>query len=117
MIERVSQEIAQSDEHSYRRLVLVVAHQTDNAVQRVEEKVWVQLHSQRFELRLCELCFETRGEKLALAILTIVVERITDPDHASIDQQIGAELTGRAGDEAWPESLGTVTHFVKGFNA
>jgi len=88
ILERVTQEIAQTNKHRDRRLILVVAHQTHDAVQRVEEEVRVQLHSQRLELRLCELRFETCRQKFALTILAIVVERVTDADHAAIDQQI-----------------------------
>src|SRR6478736_3479823 len=55
MIERMAQEIAQSDQHAYRGLVLLVANETDNVVESVEEEVWVQLHSQRIQLRLRQL--------------------------------------------------------------
>ena len=88
MIERVTQKIAQPDQHANRSLILVVANETDDAVQRVEEKVWMQLHAQRIQLRLCELRFESRRQKLALAIFAIVVERVTDSDHGAINQQV-----------------------------
>src|ERR1700752_20253 len=113
MIERVTQQVAQSDKHSHRCLILVVAHQTNNAVQRVEEKVWVQLHSQRLELRLCKLRFESRRQKLALAILAIVVECITDPDHATVNQQIRAKRSFQAREENRPEICGALTHVVE----
>src|SRR5678815_1247028 len=88
MLERVTQEIAETNKHVDSRLILVVAHQPGDVVESVEEKVWMQLHSQGVELCLCELCFETCRQKFALAVLAIIVERITDSDHAAIDQQI-----------------------------
>src|SRR5215216_7216247 len=47
ILERMAQKIAQSDEHVHRGVVLVVANETHDAVECVEEEVWVQLHSQR----------------------------------------------------------------------
>src|SRR5437868_1757676 len=55
MIERVTKEIAQSDQHSDCGVVLVVTNKTHDAVQRVEEKVRMQLHTQCVQLRLGEL--------------------------------------------------------------
>ena len=86
ILERVTQKIAESDEHTDRGVVFVVTNKTDDAVQCVEEKMRVQLHSQCVELRLRELGFESRGHNLTLPVLAIVVKRITDTDHATIDQ-------------------------------
>src|ERR1051325_5900855 len=99
----MAQKIAQSDQHVHGGVVLLIANETDNVVESVEEKVWVQLHSQRIQLRLRELRFQTAGQKLALAILAIVIERVTDADHGAVNQQVRTERPVHARDEAWPE--------------
>src|SRR4051794_31407510 len=45
ILECVTQEIAQPDQHTHRRVVLVVANEADDVVQRVEKKMRVQLHA------------------------------------------------------------------------
>src|SRR5687767_8469060 len=99
MIECVTQEITQSDEHTDSGGVPAVAHEAHDVVEGVEEKMWMQLHTQRLELRLRQLRFESRGQKLALAILAIVVERIPDPDHGAVDQQVRTKRSRQARDE------------------
>src|ERR1044072_7379832 len=76
VLERMTQEIAKSDEHVDSGLILVVTDETHDAVQRVEQKMWMQLHPERLQLRLGQLRFESSGQKLALAILAIVFEGI-----------------------------------------
>ena len=46
MIEGVTQEIAEPDEHADRCLVLLVANEPGDTVQRVEKKMRMQLHAQ-----------------------------------------------------------------------
>src|SRR6185503_14084104 len=117
MLERVTQQIAESDEHIDCCLVLVVTNETGDAVQGVEEKVRMQLHAQRIELRLRELCFKTRRQNLAFAVLAIVVERITDADHTAVDQQVRTERTQYASEKARPERFRTVVEALERIDA
>src|SRR5687768_14802552 len=73
----------------------------------------VQLHSQCIELSLRKLCFESRGDKLALTILLIVVECITNTNHATIDQQIRTERSWNARKETWQKELGARAHIIE----
>src|SRR5690348_1696572 len=113
MLQRMPQQIAQPDQHADRSLVLVITHKPDDAVERVEEKVRMQLHAQRVELRLGQLRFEPRGEYFALAIFAIVVKRITDPDHRAVNQQIGTKSTWHARKKTRQELLRTLGQTVE----
>src|SRR5215213_2749357 len=113
VFERVTQEVAQPHQHADRSAVLIVTDETDDTVERVEEKMRVQLHSQCIQLRLRELSFKSRRHKLALAIFAIVVERVKDPNDRAIHEQVRTDRSLYAPKEARPKSHGAGTHVVE----
>jgi hypothetical protein len=54
------QQLAQQLDHARRCRVVAVAHQHADGVEAVEEKVRIELHAQRTESRLGELCRQSR---------------------------------------------------------
>jgi hypothetical protein len=59
-LDGVSEELAQSRDHAP-HAARVAFHQRRDRVQRIEEKVRVELHAQGVEPRFGELCTELRG--------------------------------------------------------
>jgi hypothetical protein len=78
-----------------------------------EEEVWVQLHSQRIQLRLRQLRFQPARQKLALAILAIEIERVIDADHGAVHRQVRRKRTRQAREVARPECCDSGTHAVE----
>ena len=79
MLERQSQEITQPRQHAVGGFD-VSMHQRRDTVQRVEEKMRVNLRPQRFQLRLGQTRTEIGGSDLALAIASIELHGVNDPD-------------------------------------
>jgi hypothetical protein len=81
----------------------LIAHESGDAVQGVEEKMRVELHLERLELRLRELRFELRGAHLALAIAFVVADGVARAERRRIDEQVNVKLAHQAPDEHLPE--------------
>src|SRR5690242_15486646 len=58
----------------------------------IEQKVRMQLHLERFQLRLDQLRSQLRSLQLALAITVVVIERVADQNDYPIDQQTAIEV-------------------------
>src|SRR5215468_4752148 len=79
-----TQQAAELEQHPIGR-VNVPSHQHRNAVERVEEKVRMQLHSKSVELRFYQTSFKIRRLQLSLSILAIIIYRLADTDNRKVN--------------------------------
>src|SRR5688500_2264494 len=87
---RQPQQIAQPQEKLIGKLHIFL-HQNRDCIQRVEEKMRLQLHPQRIELCTRELRLELRRTNFAFSILAIVIDCMAQPDHHPIRDHLGME--------------------------
>src|SRR5215475_3576720 len=85
-----AQQAAESEKHPISR-VNIPSHQHGDAVERVEQKVRMQLHSQSVELRLHQTSFKIRRQQFSVSIPAIIVYRLTDADNQPVNQQSESE--------------------------
>src|SRR5581483_3578251 len=97
-----AQQAAELEQHPVSRLN-VPAHQHGDAVERVEEEVRMQLHSQRVELRPHEAGFEVRRLQLPALIPAVIIRRLVDGDDHPVNQLSGEELCNRETPEQFDE--------------
>src|SRR5258706_5753076 len=64
-------------------------------VESVEEKVWVKLRSQRFELHLGNASLELKLNALSLLELTVILKAVHDGDHRPEDHQLDDDVSGK----------------------
>ena len=62
-----------------------------DALQRVEEEVWMKLRGQRFEARLAQLGPEPGRLKLALAVTAAEFQSVNERDHRPERQALGQQ--------------------------
>ena len=86
VFERQSEEVAEPRDH-LARAFSVFAQQSRNGMQRVEEKMRMNLHFQGFQLRLHELRAKLRSFQLTFAITVVVVERVAHQQDEPVNQQ------------------------------
>ena len=91
-LERQPQQIAQLREHAFGSGHIAV-HQRRDRVQRVEEKVRVQLMLQRLELRFDEPRLELRLAQRALLSLAVVEHRVNQADDARAGHELPVDET------------------------
>ena len=101
LIERQSQEIAETADHPVRDLRLRV-HQGGDGVERVEQKVRVKLRLQRPQPSVGQLRLQLQGVHRARLRLSVIRERVTQADDGGVRHQrpvhVGQELALRHGE-------------------
>src|SRR5689334_10321147 len=90
-IEREAKQIAEPGEHGVGR-VRIAMNQRRNRVQRVEEKVRVQLSLQRLQTGFCQARFEMRGRQCTLSGLAAIVHRVTESDEKPVGHHREIEI-------------------------
>src|ERR1043165_6572977 len=85
ILQRETQEVAETRDHLAGGLG-VPGQQSRDRMQRVEKKVRVDLHLQRFQLRLHELGVKLRGLQLVSAVTVVVVERMAHQQDEPINE-------------------------------
>src|SRR5690606_27367467 len=86
-VESQSQQLAQARNHPPRRLDILL-HQRRDRVQGVEEKMRMELHLERDELRLGQLRVELCGARLGFAKTTVVEGGLDRHNRQQIDEQV-----------------------------
>src|SRR5688500_14521935 len=87
---RQPQQIAQPQEKLIGKLHIFL-HQNRDCIQRVEEKMRLQLYPQRIELCTRELRLELRRTNFAFSILAVVIDCVAQPDNHPIRDYLGME--------------------------
>jgi hypothetical protein len=85
--EGLAQEVAEPGDHLVGRLGILV-HQLGNGVERVEEKVRVELHLQELETRRRQPCLEKRRSHLALLARVVVSESVREGDDRPVEEEV-----------------------------
>src|SRR5688572_24310201 len=97
------QHIAKLFQDPHGALTIIVADEHGDRVQRVEEKVWVNLRLQRCEARACKLFREPCELHFALPRLDEIADCVFDADHTEVDSDTEGQ---RSKDPAKPLSSG-----------
>ena len=90
-VERLAQQHAERRDHAIGRAGVLV-HELGNRVQRVEEKVRVQLHLEQLEPGFGQPRLELRGAQLPFASRPIVLERVHRRDDGPVDDVVRREV-------------------------
>ena len=88
VVERVAEDVAQAGDHRHGLVVLVRPHQRGHRVQRVEEKVRLQLQLQRVQLRLRQRGLQLRRLDLPLAVARVVVDGLQRAGDGGVEDQL-----------------------------
>src|SRR5262249_46033337 len=91
VIQSQPQKIAQSSGHFLRR-VSVFKLQSRNRVERVEQKMWMELRLQRLQLRLGQLRLELRSLQFAFFVLLVILQRVRYGDGHSVNDRAEQEV-------------------------
>jgi len=91
---RTAKEIAEARDHAICALHITI-HEGGDGVERVEQEVGLQLHSEHLKLGLSELRFEAAGSQLAYAIATVIFDGVTDAEKGPAGKHILMELVDR----------------------
>src|SRR5262245_33002037 len=86
-----AQQVAELKQHPIGR-VNIPSHQHGDAIERIEEKVRMQLHSQGVELRHRQTSFKIRRQQLSVSIPAIIVYRLVDAENQPVNQQPEVKL-------------------------
>src|SRR5437867_11872432 len=87
LLERVAQQITQPRDHAP-HTTWIALHERGDRVERVEEKVWIELRAQHVEPSLRELCLQPRGFLETRAITQEVVARDAGSQYGEVHHQV-----------------------------
>ena len=91
--ERLPEQLAQAGDGGGRRLAPAVADEGGDGVERIEEEVRLELHSERGELGLGELGLEAHGLELAVAGRPVVLDRVSRGHDHPVDDEREMEVS------------------------
>ena len=84
-----AQKVAQPGNHAHGHVVFSLAHEASDGIERIEQKVRLDLSPKSIELCLRELGVETRGLGLLKSQPLTGVQHVADQDNGAVKDQVG----------------------------